>query len=109
MASSHSSKYLTERQYFVVNDSAYERMLSKLLSGEKMVKSYMGLCPHGSETVSCDCPYFENYLSHAVESERQKDGKINFKQTHGIVRIVNGKKKPVVPLSWLMDGTGFLF
>ena len=62
----------------VIQDESYDRMMAKLQSGERYVKSYLHTCPH-SRVEDCRCVFFLNFL---------KDGEM--------VRSINGKIKKVV-------------
>ena len=61
----------------VVDDEAYERMLTTLKAGEPFVKTYFGKCPHRSPRM-CKCSFRKNVL---VNNE--------------IMRDVNGKMEKV--------------
>jgi hypothetical protein len=76
----------SEQPFFLVDDEAYERMMNKLKSGEKFVKTYLGVCPHPKKQ-DCKCEYFNNYLD--------EDG--------DMVRNVNGTIKPVLSLTILKN------
>jgi hypothetical protein len=73
-----------EQQYYVLGDDSYARMLAKLQAGSRFEWSYPGPCP---TPVDCRCPRWRNVL---------KDGKI--------MRVVNGRWKPVYPLSAVLRG-----
>ena len=73
----------TDQPFFVVNDAAYDRMYEKLKQGSRFEWSYQGTCPHPPG--SCVCPRFMNVI---------KDDTI--------IRIVNGKQKPVYKASEFM-------
>jgi hypothetical protein len=68
--------------HFVLLDDSYERILSRLNSGEKTVKSFIGLCPH-KKREDCTCPFALNLLD--------ESGKM--------VRTANGKFRPVISKS----------
>jgi hypothetical protein len=78
-------KYVTDKEdwknqeHFVLLDESYERILSRLNSGEKNVKSFVGRCPH-KKREDCVCAFALNCLN--------EDGKM--------VRTVNGHIKPVI-------------
>ena len=74
--------------FFVLNDTAYERMKGKLQNGSRFEWSYLGVCPHNN-AADCTCPRFMNVL---------KDGKI--------IRIMNGTQKPVYKASEIMGELG---
>jgi hypothetical protein len=71
---------------FVIEDEAHGRILSRLKSGERYVKSFvLGRCPH--KVGQCACPFALNFLD--------EDGKM--------VRTANGKIKPVYSISELVS------
>ena len=87
-----TDRYSTDweaQPYFMVEDASYGRMLRKLLSGERFVWSYVTKCRHGGTHGRCDCPKMMNVL---------KNGRI--------VRIANGKQKPVYKASEIMQMNG---
>jgi hypothetical protein len=69
---------------FVIEDEAHGRILSRLKSGERYVKSFVGVCPH--EVGQCICPFALNFLD--------ENGKM--------VRTANGKIRPVFSISELI-------
>jgi len=71
----------SKQPFYVVDDEAYDRMYEKLVSGERYVKTYLGVCPETYKS-KCTCKFFLNFL---------KDG--------DIVRVSNGELKNVLSLS----------
>jgi hypothetical protein len=71
----------SKQPFYVVDDEAYDRMYEKLVSGERYVKTYLGVCPETCKC-KCTCKFFLNFL---------KDG--------DIVRVSNGELKNVLSLS----------
>ena len=70
---------MNTQPFYVVEDTSYDRMMKKLQSGEKYVKSYIHHnCPYKSSKDECKCPFSLNFL---------KDGVM--------VRANNGVLKPV--------------
>jgi len=67
--------------FYVVEDAAYDRMMEKLVGGERYVKTYLTVCPETCKC-KCNCKFFLNFL---------KDG--------DIVRVSNGELKDVMRLS----------
>ncbi len=65
------------QDFFVLDDPSYDRIFQKLTNGSRFEWSFPTKCPEPPGQV-CTCPRFMNVLS---------EGKI--------VRIVNGKQKPV--------------
>ena len=63
--------------FFVIEDTAYDRMMATLKGGERYVKSYLHGCPHKNKN-DCKCIFYINFL---------KDG--------NMVRIINGVIKDV--------------
>mgnify|MGYP003630756840 CR=1 len=56
-----------------LTSDAYERVMTRLQSGEEFVKTYRNICHH-KKMEDCDCPFWKNIL---INGE--------------IVRIVNGE------------------
>jgi len=80
---SKKQKILDAQPFYVVTDDAYDRMMDKLLCGERYVKTYSEWgCPHSQTTNDCKCSFNLNFL---------KEGKI--------VRANKGIIKPVIKLS----------
>ena len=75
--------------YFMLEDEAYDRMRAQLHGGKRFAWSYTSRCSHGGVGGACDCPKMMNVL---------KDGRI--------VRIANGKQKPVYKASEIMQMQG---
>ena len=67
--------------FFVLNDEAYNRMMTQLHNGERYIKSYLHTCPH-KKVEECKCKFYLNFL-----------------QNGEMVRIVNGQTKKVYSLS----------
>jgi len=78
---SKKQKILDAQPFYVVTDDAYDRMMDKLLCGERYVKTYLSVCPHKRKK-DCKCSFNLNFL---------KEGKI--------VRANKGIIKPVIKLS----------
>jgi len=76
-----TSPNIPERDFYLMQDKSYNRMMAKLESGERYVKSFLGDCPHRNNR-KCDCKFFLNFLDDGV-----------------MTRVVNGKRKFVVPMS----------
>ena len=68
--------------FFVLEDKAYDRILAKLNGGSRFEWSFSGACPHKKKS-ECRCQRFMNVLG--------KD--------RTIVRISEGKQKPVLRMS----------
>ena len=75
---------LNSQPFYVVTDDAYERMMSKLMNGDKYVKTYIGVCPHKKN--ECVCRFNLNYL-----------------QNNSIVRCNQGVVKKVYKMSDLQQ------
>ena len=71
---------MEEHQFYVLADAAYDRMHKKLKKGSRFEWSYPDTCP--DPPGRCICQKFMNVM---------KDDKI--------IRIVNGKQKPVYKAS----------
>ena len=92
MSSIHSA-YFDAQPFFVLDDAAYERILTKLRRGEA-APSFINQCPHeGPNRFSaCTCPRFENRL---VEDNR-------------LVRVWENKTKPVISFFMLTALTAIM-
>lgn len=75
----------SKQPFYVVDDEAYVRMMEKLVSGERYVKTYLAVCTETCKC-NCNCKFFLNFL---------KNGRI--------VRSVNGELKDVWSLSKFND------
>lgn len=65
--------------FFVVDNEAYDKMMSKLKSGqERYIKSYVSMCPATYQS-NCTCPFFINFLDEEGD----------------LIRVVNGTRKYV--------------
>jgi hypothetical protein len=71
----------SKQPFYVVDDEAYDRMMEKLVGGERYVKTYLAVCTETCKC-KCNCKFFLNFL---------KDG--------DIVRVSNGELKNVLRLS----------
>jgi len=63
----------------------YDRVMTRLKSGEEFVKTYRNICPHNKRE-DCKCPFYKNIL---VNGE--------------IVRIIEGETIKVHNLKKLME------
>ena len=85
---------LDSQPFYVVSDDAFLRMMKQLdpkdnTEPKKYVKTYTNICPHRNKN-DCECPFNLNFL-------KKKEG-----DEFGIImRVSQGKLKPVVPLSYL--------
>ena len=70
-------------EIIAVPSEGYERLMTRLLSGEEFVKTYRNICPH-KKREDCQCPFYKNIL---VNGE--------------IVRIVDGKTIKIYNLAEL--------
>ena len=71
-------RQVEQQPFFVMNDEAYERCMTRLQAGERYVKSYLHTCPH-SRVEDCKCVHYLSFF---------KDGEM--------VRSIKGKVKKVV-------------
>jgi hypothetical protein len=68
--------------YFVIDDEAYNRIIDKLMSGTtKYEKTYMTVCKEDCKS-KCKCPFHLSFIKDDM-----------------LVRLVNGKIKPVFSLT----------
>ena len=60
-------------EIIALTPDAYDRVMTRLKSGEEFVKTYRNICPH-KKIEDCNCPFYKNIL-------------VNGR----IVRIIDGK------------------
>ena len=84
-------KNFNSQPFFLVDDAAYGRMLTKLRAGEPFVKTYFGTCPHKNK--ECKCPYFKNVLEDGCHIVREFGGKR--KQVYSITEFKRELKRSV--------------
>ena len=75
---------MDSQPFYVIEDEGYERMMFKLKTGQRYVKSFVGVCPH-REKNDCKCEFALNFL----------DSKGN------MVRCVKGQQKFVLSVTEL--------